>query len=195
MFTGIIEELGKINRIQKLGRTLRIQVTAKKILEELKPGDSIAVNGVCLTVVKYSATSFDADIMPETVSRTTFSTMKSGDTVNLERAMRFQDRFSGHFVTGHIDGIGKITRIERQQLQCEFEVTVNTELLRYMVPKGSIAIDGISLTLIKVTSRNFTVALIPFTVERTTLGAKKVGNLVNIETDILGKYVKKDYGD
>ncbi|MDI6784649.1 MAG: riboflavin synthase [bacterium] len=191
MFTGIIEELGKINRIQKLGRTLRIQVTAKKILEELKLGDSIAVNGVCLTVVKYSATSFDADIMPETVSRTTFAYAKIGERVNLERAMQLPDRVNGHFVTGHIDGVGKIQKLLQSRDEFEIEFSVSPDLLRTIVPKGSIAIDGISLTVVKVTRNGFGVSLIPFTTEQTTLGSKAVGSLVNIETDILAKYVQK----
>ena len=195
MFTGIIEEIGKISRMQKTGLSRRIAITAQKVLEDIHIGDSIAVNGVCLTVVKFTQTEFEAEVMPETVSRTTFANAKVGDRVNLERAMRLQDRVSGHFVTGHIDGVGKIQKLLRSRDKFEIEFSVSQDLLRAIVSKGSIAIDGISLTVVAVTPRSFSVSLIPFTGEQTTLGSKAVGSLINIETDILAKYIKKDYGD
>ncbi|MFB3897085.1 MAG: riboflavin synthase [bacterium] len=192
MFTGIIEEIGKLNRVQRSGLSQRVQISAKKILEDIHIGDSIAVNGVCLTVTKFSATEFAADIMPETVQRTTFAIAKPGDLVNLERALRYQDRVNGHFVAGHIDGIGKLRKIIRRQELFELEITANQNILASIVPKGSVAIDGISLTVINVLRQGFTIGLIPLTAEQTTLGKKSVGSMVNIETDMLAKYIQKN---
>ncbi|MCX7919503.1 MAG: riboflavin synthase [bacterium] len=191
MFTGIIEEVGKIRRMLRLNQSLHIQIEAAKVLSGLKIGDSIAVNGVCLTVVTFTGSGFEADIIPETVQRTTFSHVKVGDPVNLERAMQMHDRFHGHFVQGHVDGVGKISRIIRQSDTFELQITVPSELVHYIVPKGSIAVDGVSLTVVDVTRDSFRVALIPFTREQTTLGNKTVGSFVNIETDILAKYIIK----
>jgi riboflavin synthase len=191
MFTGIIEEIGKLNRIQRIGLAQRVQISAKKVLEDVHIGDSISVNGVCLTVVKFSKTEFESDIMPETIQRTTFSVAKSGDLLNLERALLFQDRINGHFVSGHIDGIGKLRRIIHHRELFEIDIAVSSDLLSAIVPKGSVAIDGISLTVIKVSRQGFTIGLIPLTAEQTTLGNKSVGSLVNIETDMLAKYIQK----
>ena len=187
MFTGIIEEVGTIREIG--AGTLRI--AAKKVLEDVAVGDSIAVNGICLTVTKFDARSFHADIMPETVRRTSLSELKRGSPVNLERALTLRSRLGGHIVSGHIDGVGTISAVKEEGNAVLLTVRTEAPLLRYIVEKGSVALDGISLTVARVTAGDFTVSLIPHTRETTNLGSKHVGSLLNIETDILGKYVEK----
>ena len=187
MFTGIIEELGKIQAIT----TNKIEINASKITEDIKLGDSISVNGVCLTVTKILNNGFCADISPETKKVTSLSQLKSGDKVNLERAMSLKGRFGGHMVTGHIDGRGKCVNINRTGEFYNIEFELKAENSKYVVKKGSIAVDGISLTVADIKNNIVTIAVIPHSFENTTLHTLKTGDFVNIETDILAKYVEK----
>jgi riboflavin synthase len=187
MFTGIVEEIGNI----KSSGSGRITFAAKAVLDGTKPGDSIAVNGVCLTVISLTATSFSVDIMPETLRRTNLGMLHSGDKVNLERAMPVGGRFGGHFVQGHVDGTGKISaaRAEGNALILKFDAL--KEIMRYIVEKGFIAVDGVSLTVVECNPTSFSVSLVGITQAETTLGGRKAGDIVNLEVDILAKYVDK----
>ena len=187
MFTGIIEEVGTVESLS--AGTLAVK--AGKVLEDVQLGDSIAVNGVCLTVTSFTAQRFTADVMPETVRRTSFRELKQGSTVNLERALTLASRLGGHIVSGHIDGIGVVEEFRQEGNAFLLKIQATPNLLRYIVEKGSVALDGISLTVAAVTARDFTVSLIPHTREATNLRVKKLGSSINIETDILGKYVEK----
>lgn len=189
MFTGLVEEIGKISKITKGSNSYQFSIQAKKVLSDLKLGDSVATNGACLTVVEISSASFTVDIMAETVNRTNFSQMKIGDKVNLERAMRLSDRLGGHLVSGHIDGIGKINYIKKEDIAHIISIEAPKEVLSQMLNKGSVAIDGISLTIVAVSDKDFQVSIIPHTIQETTLLIKKVGDFVNLETDLIGKYV------
>lgn len=191
MFTGIIEEVGKVCRVQRSGSSSFIEIQAKKVLEDVHLGDSIAVNGVCLTVTHFDGSVFRADVMNETLSRSSLGSLTAGSPVNLERAMAANGRFGGHIVSGHIDGTGSITDIRNDGIAVWYTVGAAPELLRYIVEKGSVAIDGISLTVAKVTDTSFSVSIIPHTAAETILGTKKVGDTVNLENDIIGKYVEK----
>lgn len=191
MFTGIIEEIGKIERIQKDSLNCKITIKALKILEDIHLGDSIAVNGICLTVTCFNCRSFTVDVMNETWNRTSLSMLRHGSYVNLERAMPVNGRLGGHIVTGHIDGIGRISSVRRERNAVWYQIKTQKEILNLIVEKGSIAIDGISLTVAKVTNTDFSVSIIPHTLEQTNLKEKQVGNMVNLENDILGKYVKE----
>lgn len=191
MFTGIIEEIGKIEGISKHGRNLKLRITASKILNDLKVGDSININGACQTVIAVDPESFTVEAVEETLKKTNLGQLKKSEQVNLERALRFSDRLGGHLVTGHIDGVGKIKSIVKKDGSFLYEFELSEKHLAYLVEKGSVALDGISLTVVEVKESSFFVAVIPFTLENTTLGAKKVGDLVNIETDLIGKYVEK----
>ena len=191
MFTGIVEEIGTIKQSERRVHSAVITVKARTVLGGICIGDSIAVNGVCLTVVGYTDDQFFADIMHETLERSSLQTAKSGDTVNLERAMPADGRFGGHFVAGHVDGIGIITAIERDDTAVWYTLRTEPSVLRYIVEKGSIAMDGISLTVAKVDETCFSVSLIPHTVGYTTLGSKRVGDSMNLENDVIGKYVEK----
>ena len=191
MFTGIIEEIGTVKRVQRSGSSSFIEIQAKKVLEDVHIGDSIAVNGVCLTVTHSDGSVFRADVMNETLSRSSLGSLTTGSPVNLERAMAAGGRFGGHIVSGHIDGTGTITDIKNDGIAVWYTVSAAPELLRYIVEKGSIAIDGISLTVAKVTDTSFSVSIIPHTAAETILGTKKVGDTVNLENDIIGKYVEK----
>lgn len=190
MFTGIIEEVGRVARIG--GGSLLID--CQKVLEDVHLGDSIAVNGVCLTVTHFDGASFTADVMPETVRRTSLAELKKGSPVNLERALTLASRLGGHIVSGHIDGTGEIVNFADEGNAILMTVNAESALLRYIVEKGSVALDGISLTVASVTDHDFTVSLIPHTREVTNLGSKKLGSPINIETDVLGKYVEKMLG-
>lgn len=194
MFTGIIEETGTIRAITLSGNSGQIQISAKKILEGTNIGDSISVNGVCLTVISLRPDGFTADVMAETVRRSSFSDAGPGDRVNLERAMPADGRFGGHFVSGHIDGTGTIQSMEREENAVWVTVEAPVSILRYIVEKGSIAIDGISLTVAYVDDEVFKVSVIPHTGEETTLLKKQPGDRVNLENDIIGKYVGKLMG-
>lgn len=191
MFTGIVEEIGKIKRFNISGNSGRIEIEAKKVLEGTKIGDSIAVNGICLTVVSMSDSSFCADVMAETVRRSSLSELSEGDSVNLERAMAADGRFGGHIVSGHIDGTGVIVSKVQEENAVWVTIEAPEEILNYIVEKGSICIDGISLTVASVSDRDFKVSVIPHTGEETTLLKKKTGLKVNLENDIIGKYVGK----
>ena len=187
MFTGIVEEIGNI----KSSGSGRITFAAKAVLDGTKPGDSIAVNGVCLTVISLTATSFSVDIMPETLRRTNLGMLHSGDKVNLERAMPVGGRFGGHFVQGHVDGTGKVSAARAEGNALILKVDVSKEIMRYIVEKGFIAVDGVSLTVVECNPTSFSVSLVGITQAETTLGGRKAGDIVNVEVDILAKYVDK----
>lgn len=189
MFTGLVEEIGKISKIRKGNNSYQISIEAKHLLSDIKLGDSVATNGACLTVVEKTNSNFTVDIMAETVKRTSFDKMKLGDTVNLERAMRLSDRLGGHLVSGHIDGTGRIKKIKKEDIANIISIEAPQELLNQMLNKGSIAIDGISLTIINISHTEFQVSIIPHTSKETTLLKKSIGDLVNLETDMIGKYV------
>ena len=191
MFTGLVEELGKVKSIVRSNRSVRLSIQADKVLQDVKMGDSIAVNGTCLTVVEFTPHSFSADVMPETVDRTVLAALRTGDKVNLERCLRIGDRLGGHIVSGHVDGVGTIHSKESRDIAIIIRIKADTSLLRYIVPKGSIAVDGASLTVVTVDAASFTVSLIPHTSGLTTLGHKKEGEPVNLEVDIIGKYVER----
>ena len=191
MFTGIIEEKGTISKIMKNASQAVLTIKAQKIMEDIHKGDSIAVNGICLTVTAFSKNEFQADVMHETLNRTALKMLKPGSSVNLERAMAAGGRFGGHMVSGHIDGTGKIAEIKEDSLAIWYTIEAPPQILRYIVEKGSIAIDGISLTVAKVTQTTFSVSTIPHTRSATTLGERRPGDLVNLETDIIGKYVER----
>ncbi len=194
MFTGIIEETGAIAGITGNGRECRLSIRCRKVLEQTGTGDSIAVNGVCLTVVKISEHQFEADVMEETLRRSSLAGIHAGDLVNLERAMAADGRFGGHMVAGHIDGTGVIRRIVPRANAVWFTIQAPAGILRYIVEKGSVALDGISLTVAAVDEVEFTVSVIPHTIRETTLSQKKPGAVVNIECDVVGKYVEKLLG-
>ena len=187
LFTGIIEEIGKIKAIGGG----KINICAKKVVDDLNIGDSVSVNGICLTATSFDKNSFTADVMPETIRRTSLNNLKSGDLVNLERALTLSSRLGGHIVSGHIDGAGEIISFTEEKNALLMKIKADNNILRYIVEKGSVALDGISLTVASVTESDFTVSLIPHTREITNLKTKKLRDLINIETDILGKYVEK----
>lgn len=191
MFTGIVEEMGQVEGIQRGKQSAVLTIRAKTVLEGTKIGDSIAVNGVCLTVTSLLSDRFSADVMHETLDRSALAGLRRGSVVNLERAMAADGRFGGHIVAGHIDGTGRITRIKRDDNAVWYTVQATPQLLRYIVEKGSIAVDGISLTVARVEETAFSISAIPHTVAQTALQNRREGDLVNLETDIIGKYVEK----
>lgn len=191
MFTGIIEEVGKVQGIMKSTKSAKIIINASKVLEDVNLGDSISTNGVCLTVTEFSANRFTVDVMAETMRKSNLDKLSIGDEVNLERALRVGDRFGGHIVSGHIDGTGIITNYEKEDNAIWVTVKAKPEILRYIVQKGSITIDGISLTIAYIDDKVFKVSIIPHTKEVTTLLKKKVGDIVNLECDMVGKYIEK----
>ena len=190
MFTGIIEETGKIESVANGNKSAVITITADKVLKGTKIGDSIAVNGVCLTVTSISGNKFTADVMAETLRRSSLGTLKHGSKVNLERAMAADGRFGGHIVSGHIDGTGIIRSLEREDNAVWVEIETPDKLLKYIVEKGSVAVDGISLTVAKTTQTTFMVSVIPHTAQCTVLAYKKAGDTVNLENDCIGKYIE-----
>lgn len=194
MFTGIIEELGTVIRIDRGPRSARLAVAGPVVLSDVRIGDSIAVNGVCLTVVDFDREVFRADVMAETLDRTNLGILRPGDRVNLERAARLGDRLGGHLVSGHIDGVGTIKTRRTLDIAILYEITAPEAVSRYLVPKGSVAIDGVSLTVVEAENGWFSVSLIPHTAEMTTLGRKKAGDRVNLEADLIGKYVDRLLG-
>lgn len=189
MFTGIVEELGEVADLRKSNKSAKIKIRCKTVLESIALGDSIAVNGICLTVVEHGKDYFVAEIMPETLEHTNITSR-----VNLERALTLNKPLGGHIVTGHVDGMGKVISITQKGIANEFKIQLDPELANQIIRKGSITLDGISLTCIDVGKDYFTVGIIPHTAQHTTLSFKKVGDLVNIETDYLGKYVQKFLG-
>jgi riboflavin synthase len=194
VFTGIIEELGIVRGLRLLPESGQLTLEGKKVLNGTQIGDSISVNGVCLTVIRQGEREFTVDVMAETLAKTNLAELKSGSRVNLERALQLQTRLGGHLVSGHVDGIGNIRQITPWGIAQVYEINAPPTLLAYVLPKGSIAIDGISLTVIDVEADYFTVSLIPHTFEQTTLGFKGIGASVNLETDLIGKYVARFMG-
>lgn len=191
MFTGIVEETGVVERIKKGRNSAELTVKASYIMDDVKLGDSIAVNGVCLTVTGFDNQGFTADVMHETLNRSSLAHIKSGSRVNLERAMKADGRFGGHIVAGHVDGVGIITDITRDDNAIWYTVKAAPGVMRYIVEKGSIAIDGISLTVAKVMNDSFSISAIPHTVRETVLSDRQRGDRVNLENDVIGKYVEK----
>ena len=195
MFTGIIEEIGKVKAIERGANSIRLTIAVKKILDDIHIGDSICTNGVCLTVTTFDNDSYTADVMPETMSRTNFKDLRINDLVNCERAMPANGRFGGHIVSGHIDGTGVISKMTRDDKAIRVKIETRPEILRFIVEKGSITIDGISLTVTDVSSFDFGVSIIQHTQDETTLTKKKIGDTVNLENDIVGKYIEKFVGN
>lgn len=191
MFTGIVEEIGTVEQIRRGRHSAVLTIRAKKVLEDTRVGDSIAVNGICLTVTALFPSGFSADVMHETLNRSALAKLTSGARVNLERAMQANGRFGGHIVAGHADGVGKIVRIQRDDTAVWYTVQAKPEILRYIVEKGSVAVDGISLTVAEVTRTDFSVSVIPHTDRQTVLRERTEGSLVNLETDVIGKYIEK----
>jgi riboflavin synthase len=191
MFTGIIEEIGTIKTIQHGAKSAVIEIRASKVLEKTLLGDSISTNGVCLTVVEQTADSFRVEAMNETLARTNLGSLKQGARVNLERALAMGDRLGGHMVSGHIDGTGVIQALRQDDIAWWVQISCDDKLMRYIIEKGSIAIDGISLTVATVQTNSFEVSIIPHTKDHTTLLAKSVGDSVNLENDLVGKYIER----
>ncbi|MDO5015313.1 MAG: riboflavin synthase [Clostridia bacterium] len=191
IFTGIIEEVGKIENIQNGSESTIIKVKADKVLKGTKVGDSIATSGVCLTVTSIGEDFYTADIMNVSLKKTSLKNLKRNDLVNLERAMKLGDRLDGHIVQGHVDGVGKIVNIEKSPNNYKIEINTDREILQFIVSGGSVALDGISLTVSDLFENSFQVSIIPTTLKDTSLMLKKIGDFLNIETDILGKYINK----
>lgn len=191
MFTGIIEEIGRVERVTRGAKTSGLQIKCTSVLEGTCTGDSICTSGVCLTVTKLGKDFFEADVMAETLRRTKLGGLTAGSLVNLERAMQLNGRFGGHIVSGHIDGTGVIRSMQREENAVWLTISAGGSLLRYIVEKGSIAIDGISLTVASVDESGFRVSVIPHTGRETTLLRQKAGDAVNLECDVIGKYVEK----
>ena len=191
MFTGLVEEVGTIQNVRRGARSCVLTIGCKKVLEGSQIGDSIAVNGVCLTVTGMGGSYYTADVMAETMNRSSLGQLSTGASVNLERAMPANGRFGGHIVSGHIDGTGTITKYTKEENAIWVTIKAPDEILDLIVEKGSICIDGISLTVATVSDQDFQVSIIPHTAKETTLIHKKVGSLVNLENDIVGKYIKK----
>ena len=191
MFTGIVEEIGTIEKVTSISHGRNFRVSAHRILDELKPEDSIAVSGVCLTATGVGSSYFEVTAVDETLRRSTLGFVAPGRKVNLERALRLSDRLGGHFVQGHVDGVGTVRSIATEGAASVCGIDIPEELSKYTVEKGSIAVDGVSLTIMRVDKNRIAVSLIPYTLEHTTLGSIRVGNQVNIEVDFLGKYVER----
>ncbi|WP_077324516.1 riboflavin synthase [Virgibacillus siamensis] len=190
MFTGIIEEKGIVKKMKRVSeQSVEMTIGSEKVVEDVRLGDSIAVNGICLTVTKFSAADFQVDVMPETIKATSLDSLTAGSSVNLERSMPANGRFGGHFVSGHVDGKGKIIRKEANENAIYYDIEIPEELVKYFMLKGSVAVDGVSLTIFDVMPNVFTISLIPHTVSETILGDKKDGDVVNIECDMLAKHV------
>lgn len=194
MFTGLVEEIGSVELVVKSTKSARITIKAKKVLEGVKLGDSICTNGVCLTVTSFDSGRFSIDVMAETMRRSNLISLSPGDEVNLERALSVGDRLGGHMVSGHIDGMGTIENYEKEDNAVWITISASPEILRYIVQKGSIAIDGVSLTVAYVDDLVFKVSIIPHTKDMTTLLRKKLHDKVNLECDMIGKYIEKFLG-
>ncbi len=187
MFTGIVEEIGTVRAAQPA----RLTIAAQKALDGTKLGDSIAINGACLTVIALDSQSFSVEVSPETLRRTNLGQLRPGDGVNLERGLAVGDRMGGHFVQGHVDGTGRIVSLTPEEGAILMKVSAPAEIMGYVVEKGFIAVDGVSLTIISRDATSFTISLVPYTREHTTLGSRRPGNTVNIEVDVLAKYVEQ----
>lgn len=194
MFTGIVEAVGTVKRIVHGAKSASLEIEAPQILDDVKVGDSIATNGVCLTATSVTAQTFTADVMHETLERSSLGALTVGSHVNLERAMAADGRFGGHFVSGHIDATGTVARIERDDTAIWYTIDADPDVLRYVVEKGSIAIDGISLTVARVTETSLSVSTIPHTNQQTTLPERVCGDVVNLECDVIAKYTEKLLG-
>lgn len=194
MFTGIIEEIGRVERVTRGAKSCRLRIKAAAVLEDARTGDSICTSGVCLTVTKLEQDHFEADVMAETMRRTKLGSLTAGSRVNLERAMQLNGRFGGHIVSGHIDGTGTIRSVKTEENAVWLEISADRSLLRYIVEKGSIAVDGVSLTVASAGDSGFKVSVIPHTGRETTLLRQKAGDTVNLECDVIGKYVEKLFG-
>ena len=191
MFTGIIQEVGTLNFIKKTGSNFKLNITAAEVLKDLSQGESVAVNGVCLTVVELSNNSFTADVMPETLRSTNLQNLNKNMPLNLELPLKPTDLMSGHIVTGHIDGVGKISKIKSEANAHILDINIAGELEKYLVKKGSVAVNGVSLTIAELNKNNFKISLIPETWSETNLSSLKVEDKVNIEVDLIGKYIVK----
>ncbi|MGN7469416.1 riboflavin synthase [Brevibacillus sp. SAFN-007a] len=191
MFTGLVEEVGVLASITGNEQASRLVIRAQRVLEGVQLGDSIAVNGICLTVTSFSDRHFSVDVMPETMKKTSLSHLRPGQRVNLERAMRLGDRFGGHIVSGHVDGTGTIVSRQPHANAVMFRIEAEAELLKYVIQQGSICVDGISLTVVDVADTSFSVSIIPHTLAETSLQDRRVGDQVNLETDVIGKYVER----
>lgn len=191
MFTGIVEEIGQIRTVKKGAKSAKLTIQGNVIFSDLRLGDSVATNGVCLTVAEIKDNQFTTDVMNETLARSSIGELKVGSSVNLERALSANSRFGGHIVLGHIDGVGKISGIKHDDNAIWYTIKTDPNLLRYIIEKGSITMDGISLTVAKVGRDNFLVSIIPHTAKKTILYQKKIGSVVNLENDIIGKYIEK----
>ena len=191
MFTGLIEEIGILQAIIKGTKSAKLTISADKVLQNIKLGDSISTNGVCLTVIHFSNKSFTVDVMPETMRRSNLKNLKSGSKVNLERALKLGDRLGGHIVSGHIDGVGHISAMEVEDNATWVTIEAESGIMKYIIEKGSIAVDGTSLTVAYVDNETFKVSIIPLTRDETTLLSKKIGEEVNLECDMVGKYVER----
>lgn len=191
MFTGIIEELGQVKEIKKENKSAKIKIAAKLIPQDLKLGDSVAVNGVCLTIVSFSSQDLTAEVMAETLDKSSLGLLRAGERVNLERALRADSRFGGHIVSGHVDGRGQILSVKEEGIAQVFKISYPRDLAPYLAKKGSVAVDGISLTLVDVLDDYFIISLIPHSLDMTTLGFKREKDLVNLEIDILARYIER----
>nr|WP_278287326.1 riboflavin synthase [Caloranaerobacter ferrireducens] len=191
LFTGLVEEVGIVKSILKGTKSVKIVIKAKKVLEDIKIGDSISTNGICLTVTDFTDNTFSVDVMPETIRKSNLKNLAPGSKVNLERALRLGDRLGGHLVSGHIDGTGKILSFDKEDNAIWVTIKPPEELLKYIIYKGSIAIDGISLTVAYIDNKTFKVSIIPHTKKVTTLIEKSLGDEVNLECDMIGKYIEK----
>ena len=189
MFTGIIEEIGVVESFLKQSGMIELRIKAAKVLKGTKIGDSIAVNGICLTVTNVDSHSFTADVMPVTLDKSSLKDVREGGRVNLERALQLQTRLGGHMVSGHIDGVGIVTRVERRENAMLYTISSDSKVMNYLIPEGSIAVDGVSLTVAELRDQSFVVSLIPTTLSDTILQDKHSGDRVNLESDIIGKYV------
>ena len=194
MFTGIIEEIGSVGSIERGARSIRIQIGSAVVLDGLQLGDSIAVNGVCLTAAALQPEGFAADVMPETMRRTSLGRLRPGSKVNLERALRLGDRLGGHLVSGHIDGTGTLSKREQEDNAIVLTLQAPASILRGIVTQGSVSLEGVSLTVVSVEEERFQVSLIPHTAAQTTIGSMPIGTVLNIECDMIGKYVERLLG-
>ncbi|MFQ5598355.1 MAG: riboflavin synthase [Nitrospiria bacterium] len=190
MFTGIVEEIGEVTKISNPGAASKLNIRAEAIVKELTEGASVAVNGACLTVLNPSGTGFSCDISPETARRTNLGALRPGGRVNLERAMRFSDRINGHLVSGHVEGKGRVCQKKQEENAFILSIEVPVSVLKYCIPKGSIALDGVSMTINTLDTQGITVSVIPHTASATTLGQKNPGDLLNLESDLIGKYIE-----
>lgn len=191
MFTGLIEEIGILKGIDKGAKSAQLTISANKVLQDIRLGDSLSTNGVCLTIVRFSNKDFTVDVMPETMRRSNLKNLKPGSKLNLERALKLGDRLGGHIVSGHIDGVGIVRAVEAEDNATWVTIEANSEIMKYIIEKGSIAIDGTSLTVAYVDNKTFKVSIIPLTRDETTLLSKRIGDEVNLECDMVGKYIER----